>query len=124
MGRRREVLAVEALLMVTAAAGSLGQTWGLERLEISTVGFITGLFVVFTPLLAHVIKRKPPGRLTVLGTALFTAGFHLLRGGVARFDLSDLLVLLSAVAFAAQILAMEAGVNASPTAGWWSQRWR
>ncbi|HEX4929468.1 MAG TPA: EamA family transporter, partial [Gaiellaceae bacterium] len=65
------------------AGGSLGlllalgyalQTAGLERTTVSSAGFITGLYVVFTPLLALLLFRTRLGRAVWLGVGLSVAG--------------------------------------------------
>ena len=47
---------------VFLTAGYIFQTLGLEHTSASNAGFITGLFVVLTPLFARVIFRMRPGR--------------------------------------------------------------
>src|SRR5215210_4657185 len=48
-------------LGVFLTAGYVFQTLGLERTSASHAGFITGLFVVFTPLLAALVLRERIG---------------------------------------------------------------
>ena len=52
------------------AAGYALQTAGLERTTVSSAGFITGLYVVFTPLLALLLFRARIGRAVWLGVLL------------------------------------------------------
>ena len=84
---------------------------GLEETSASNAGFITGLFVVFTPLLGGVFLRQrlppSPGR-RPRRSAL---GLYLLSGAGGDFELrGDGLVLLCAVAFAAHILVTDRAV--------------
>ena len=87
-------------------AGYVFQTLGLERTSASNAGFITGLFVVFTPLLGALVLRE---RLTPLawGAAAASAfGLYLLSGAGGDLNLrGDGLVLLCALSFSAHILA-------------------
>lgn len=102
-----------ALLMgVFLTAGYVCQTLGLERTTASKAGFITGLFVVFTPLLGAIFLRD---RITPLGWAaagVSAAGLYLLSGAGGGFELrGDGLVFLCAIAFAAHILVTARAVR-------------
>src|SRR6266576_1693733 len=59
-------------------AGYALQTAGLERTSVSSTGFITGMYVVLTPLLALALFRTRVGVLTWAGIGLATAGLALL----------------------------------------------
>jgi drug/metabolite transporter (DMT)-like permease len=93
------------LMGVFLTAGYVCQTLGLEETTASNAGFITGLFVVLTPLLGAVFLRE---RLSPLGwgaAAVSAFGLYLLSGAGGELDLrGDGLVFLCAVAFAAHIL--------------------
>jgi drug/metabolite transporter (DMT)-like permease len=91
---------------VFLSTGYVFQTVGLERTSASNAGFITGLFVVFVPLLQALVLRVRPRLFAWLGVALAVGGLVLLSGGAAQLNLAgDGLVLLCAMAFAAHILA-------------------
>ncbi len=83
------------------------QTEGLARTSASNSGLITGLFVVFTPLLAAVVGRTRVGRWAVAAALTAFAGLALLtlRDG---FDLAagDLLTVGCAVAFSGHIVVV------------------
>jgi drug/metabolite transporter (DMT)-like permease len=89
------------------AAGYGLQTAGLERTTVSSAGFITGLFVVFTPLIALLLLRRRIGPAAWGGVALATIGLAMLSGIEAGSALGDALVLGCAAAFALQIVLME-----------------
>jgi drug/metabolite transporter (DMT)-like permease len=89
-----------------AAAYGL-QTAGLELTTVSSTGFITGLYVVFTPLLALALFRTPVPRLAWGGVALSVVGLALLTGTPGGSLAGNLLVLGNAVAQSLQIVAME-----------------
>lgn len=89
------------------AAGYALQTAGLERTTVSSTGFITGLYVVFTPLLGLLLFRSRVGRAAWLGVALSLAGLGLLSGVGAGEPLGDALVLGGALAYSLQIVLME-----------------
>ena len=103
---RRGALIVGGLL----ALGHFFQTLGLHITRSTNAGFITGLYVVFTPLIAAVIWRKLPHGLVALGVVLTTIGLALLSlkfgpGGVSA-NFGDFLVLLCAVTYGGQIVSL------------------
>jgi drug/metabolite transporter (DMT)-like permease len=89
-----------------AAAYGL-QTAGLELTTVTSTGFITGLYVVFTPLLALAAFRTPVPAAVWVGVALALAGLLLLSGAPGGSWTGNLLVLGNAVAQSLQIVAME-----------------
>jgi drug/metabolite transporter (DMT)-like permease len=89
------------------AAGYALQTAGLERTTVSSAGFITGLYVVFTPLLALFLFRARIGRAVWLGVLLSVAGLGLLTGVGAGDTAGDLLVLGGSAVYSLQIVLME-----------------
>jgi drug/metabolite transporter (DMT)-like permease len=92
------------------AAGHIFQTAGLELTRSTNAGFITGLYVVFTPLLATIFLRRHLSRVVLFGVVLTTAGLALMslqtEGGRVTVNLGDMLVLLCAVAYGGQIVAV------------------
>jgi drug/metabolite transporter (DMT)-like permease len=95
-------------------AGYVLQTLGLEETSASNAGFITGLFVVFTPLLgAAVLKDRLPG-IAWAAAAVSAVGLFLLSGAGDLNVRGDGLVLLCALAFAAHILATGRAVVRHP----------
>jgi len=88
-------------------AGYALQTAGLQRTTVSSTGFITGMYVVCTPLLALAVFRTRIGRGAWLGVLLATAGLALLAGIHRGSLLGDLLVLAGAAVYSLQIVLME-----------------
>ena len=89
-----------------AAAYGL-QTAGLELTTVTSTGFITGLYVVFTPVLALLaFGTRVPGVLWI-GVALSVVGLLLLSGAPEGSAVGNALVLGNALAQALQITAME-----------------
>jgi len=88
-------------------AGYVLQTAGLERTTVSSTGFITGMYVVLTPLLALAVFRVRLGAAAWLGVVLATAGLALLSGVHAGAAAGDLLVLAGAAVYSLQIVLME-----------------
>jgi drug/metabolite transporter (DMT)-like permease len=83
------------------------QTAGLDRTTVASTGFITGLYVVFTPLLALAFFGTAVPRALWLGIALSVVGLLLLNGVPGGSTLGNVLVLGNAVFQAVQITAME-----------------
>jgi drug/metabolite transporter (DMT)-like permease len=96
-----------AALGLLLALGYALQTAGLERTTVSSAGFITGLYVVFTPLLGLLLFRTRIGRAVWVGVALAVAGLAMLSGVGAGDPVGDLLVLGGAAAYSLQIALME-----------------
>jgi drug/metabolite transporter (DMT)-like permease len=83
------------------------QTAGLERTTVSSTGFITGLYVVFTPLFGLALFRTRVGLEVWAGVTLSVIGLALLSGVDVGSPGGDLLVLASAAAQALQIVMLE-----------------
>ena len=83
------------------------QTAGLERTTVSSTGFITGLYVVFTPVFGLALFRTSVAVEVWLGVAFALAGLAMLSGVPVGTTGGNLLVLASAAAQALQIVALE-----------------
>jgi len=109
----REGWQVGALMGVFLTAGYILQTLGLEETTASNAGFITGLFVVLTPLLGAIFLRERLPAVAWAAAAVSAFGLYLLGGTGGELNLrGDGLVLLCAVAFAGHILVTARGVAA------------
>jgi drug/metabolite transporter (DMT)-like permease len=89
------------------ALGYALQTAGLERTTVSAAGFVTGMYVVLTPVCGLLLFGIRPTRALWLGVVLANAGLGMLSGVSAGSLGGDLLVLGGAAAYAVQIAAME-----------------
>ena len=92
-------------------AGYVLQTLGLEATTASNAGFITGLFVVLTPLMGALFLRQRVGGLAWAAAGVSALGLYLLSGSAGLNARGDGLVLLCAVAFAAHILVTDRAVR-------------
>jgi drug/metabolite transporter (DMT)-like permease len=101
------------LMGVFLTAGYIFQTTGLERTSSSNAGFITGLFVVLTPILGAVVMRHRAGAPAWIAAGVSAVGLALLSGiGGDRSNLAgDALVFGCACSFAAHILATDQAVK-------------
>jgi drug/metabolite transporter (DMT)-like permease len=95
------------LLGLLLASGYALQTAGLERTTVSSTGFITGMYVVLTPLFALILFRARIGLAAWGGVVLATAGLAMLSGIHAGSLGGDLLVLAAAAVYSLQIVLME-----------------
>ncbi len=87
--------------------GYAAQTSGLASTTASNSGLITGLYVVFTPLLAAALRRTTPPMATIAGAMLSMVGLALLTVGEGfRLLPGDALTVLCAIAFAAHIVTL------------------
>jgi drug/metabolite transporter (DMT)-like permease len=110
-GVGKDGLLAGTVLGVLLAAGFGLQTAGLERTTVSSTGFITGLYVLLTPLFALVLFRVRIPIQVWGGVALALAGLALLSGVEAGSSTGDLLVLASTAAQALQIVMVERYAN-------------
>jgi len=84
--------------------GATLQQFGMVYTTAGKAGFITGLYVVFVPLLGLFIGHRTP-RVVWLGASLAAAGLYLLSAkGLTGIELGDGLVLLSALFWACHVL--------------------
>jgi drug/metabolite transporter (DMT)-like permease len=93
-------------------AGYIFQTLGLEETTASNTGFITGLFVVLTPVMGAIFLRERLPAAAWIAAAVSLVGLYLLSGVGGDLDLrGDGLVLLAAIALSAHILATARAVR-------------
>ena len=100
------------LIGLAMVAGYALQTTGLQSIPSSTSAFLTALYVPFVPLLQLILFRRMPRRMVWVGIAMAFAGLILLAGPATVLTLTlgpgEVLSVLSAVAFSAQILLIGA----------------
>jgi drug/metabolite transporter (DMT)-like permease len=103
----RAGLSAGVLLGLLLATGYVLQTAGLERTTVSSTGFVTGMYVVLTPLIALALLRSRITAAAWVGVGLSTIGLGLLSGIHAGSPAGDLLVLAAAAVYSLQIVLME-----------------
>ena len=86
--------------------GYIFQTLGLARTGAAITGFVTGLYVVLTPLIAAIIFKEKISKLTWFCVFLATIGLALLSLRGWSVGVGELLVFVSAIAFAAHIVSL------------------
>jgi drug/metabolite transporter (DMT)-like permease len=94
------------LLGVVYGAGQLLQTWGLSLIAPSVSGFVTGMYVVFTPILAMLLLRQRMAGIVWLAVLLSTAGLALLSLNGVSVDTGVWLTLASAALYGLHIVGL------------------
>ncbi len=103
------------LLGLFSFAGISFYVSGLVFTQASKAGFISGLYLVFTPLLSFLLFRSGPTRDHLTGLVIAIGGFALLsypRSGES-LNWGDILILFAAVSWAAHIAATSAFASES-----------
>jgi drug/metabolite transporter (DMT)-like permease len=95
-------------LGITYGIAQLVQTEGLRHTSASVSGFVTGMYVVFTPLLAAVILRHKIGRWAWVAVFLATVGLGVLSLRGLSLGTGELLTLASAGLYALHIIGLGA----------------
>jgi drug/metabolite transporter (DMT)-like permease len=101
------------LLGIVLGLGYITQTFGLLSASAAVSGFITGMFVVLTPVIAWLVLRRKISRNTWLAVLLATFGLALLSLHGWSVGIGELLTLACAVFFAVHIVGL----------GEWSHRY-
>lgn len=95
--------------------GYATQTVGLQYTSPSSSAFITGLYVVITPVIESVIVKRPPRPPVLAGIVIATVGLYLLTGADVSLGKGELFTLACAVLFAFHIVYLGAYANVLPT---------
>ena len=101
---RRLLIRVGIIAGVLLFGGYATQTVGLQYTSPSTSAFITGLYVMFTPLIEAVVQRAWPPRRVLASTVIATFGLYLLTGADLGLGRGELLTLVCAFLFAVWIV--------------------
>jgi drug/metabolite transporter (DMT)-like permease len=96
--------------------GYATQTVGLQYTSPSTSAFITGLYVVITPVIESAISRRLPHPPVVAGILIATVGLYLLTGADVQLGRGEVFTLMCAVLFAFHIVYIGAYANRFRTA--------
>lgn len=107
----REILRKGFIAGLFLASGYILQTLGLALTGAAVTGFITGLYVVATPVLAAIILRERVTTFTWACVAVATAGLALLSLNGWNLGYGEFLVFLCAIGFAAHIIALSKWSN-------------
>ncbi|MFO7298924.1 MAG: DMT family transporter [Actinomycetes bacterium] len=113
--RGRQIWRDGAITGLALFAGYALQTMGLAITSASNSALITGMYVVLTPFIASLVRRRAPSPWVVLAAAASFAGIYLL-SDTDGLSLSrgDLLTLGCAFAFAFHIIALSRYAHRHP----------
>lgn len=106
-----------AVLGLVYGAAQLVQTSGLAYTPATISGFITGLYVVLTPLAAAVLLRARIGTRAWIGAALAALGLGVLALRGLSLGYGEWLTLASALLFALHIVGLSAWARAREALG-------
>ena len=97
-----------ALIGVVLAFGYITQTIGLDMTTAATSGFLTGLYVVFTPLIAWLFTRQKVSGKVALGVLFSIVGMGIFSGAATstEFQLGQIWLVVCAVLYAVHILLL------------------
>ena len=107
----REILGKGFIAGLLLGSGFILQTLGLDRAGAAVTGFITGLYVVATPVIAALVLKVKISRFTWGCVALATIGLALLSLTGWSIGIGEFFVLLCAVVFGAHIVALSRWSN-------------
>jgi drug/metabolite transporter (DMT)-like permease len=102
----KDLLQRGGLAGIFLGLGYIAQTLGLERTGAAITGFITGLYVILTPLIASIVLKEKITKFTWLCIAVATFGLGLLSIRGFSVGIGEMFVFASAVLFAAHIIAL------------------
>jgi drug/metabolite transporter (DMT)-like permease len=111
----KEVLKKGGFLGLLLGGGYITQTIGLSMSTAAITGFITGLYVVLTPILGWIVLGQKAGKKVIWGVALATVGLALISINGVSIEVGQIWVILCALLFAAHIVGLGAwskGLNA------------
>jgi len=118
MAIRSRDLRVGLPLGVVLAGGYITQTIGLDLTTAAISGFITGLYVILTPILAWLMLRRRPSKKLALAVGFAVIGLALISGATAtsvELQLGQLWLLACALLFALHIFLLgEHGGKSNP----------
>jgi drug/metabolite transporter (DMT)-like permease len=104
LGRRG--VAAGVALGIALGGGYLAQTYGLRTTPASISGFITGMLVVFTPLVAGLVLRRHVGMAAWASVGLATLGLGLITLHGFSVGSGEAITLLCALSFAVHIVGL------------------
>lgn len=96
------------LIGVVLAFGYITQTIGLELTTAATSGFLTGLYVIFTPLIAWLfVRRKISGKVAI-GVLFSIVGMAIFSGAATstEFQIGQIWLVVCALLYAIHILLL------------------
>ena len=91
---------------ILLGSGYIFQTYGLTKTTVSNTGFITGLYLVFTPLISLIILKRHVLKIQWLAVVVATIGLFFISYNGVTIGLGEILVLISAFIYGAHFVAL------------------
>jgi len=91
---------------ILLGGGYIFQTYGLTKTTVSNTGFITGLYLVFTPLISLIILKRHVLKIQWLAVIVATIGLFFISYNGVTVGLGEILVLISAFIYGAHFVAL------------------
>ncbi len=91
---------------ILLGGGYIFQTYGLTKTTVSNTGFITGLYLVFTPLISLIILKRHVLKIQWLAVVVATIGLFFISYNGVTIGLGEILVLISAFIYGAHFVAL------------------
>ena len=96
-----------AVLLLSFFAGVWAQQAALQTATVTNGGFLTVLYVIFTPMVTFLLFRIRPHPIVYLGAPMAIVGIYFLTGAnLSAFTFGDSLLVLCAVSWAIQIAVL------------------
>ncbi len=105
-GLSRKFVKRAVLIGLLLCSGFIFQTFGLTQTTVSNTGFITGLYLVFTPLISWLLLKREIFKVQWLAVLVATIGLYFISFNGITVGIGEILVLISALLFAGQIVAL------------------
>lgn len=95
------------VLLLSFFAGVWAQQAALQTTTVTNGGFLTALYVIFTPIVTFVMARIRPHPIVYLGAPMALVGIYLLTGAdLGAFTFGDGLLVVCAISWAIQIAVL------------------
>lgn len=116
--RAKTALAPRHLLLLVPLgivffAGTILQQWAMESTSVTHVGFLTGLYVIFVPILETLLLRRQPHPVIWLAALVALTGTWCLGGDLSHLAPGDVMTVAAALCFAFQIIILDRFVPAT-----------
>ena len=105
-GLNRKFVKQAVLAGLLLGGGYIFQTLGLTKTTVSNTGFVTGLYLVFTPLISLLVLKRHVRLIQWLAVALATLGLILISYNGISIGVGETLVLISAFLYGAHFVAL------------------
>ncbi|MEJ1158642.1 DMT family transporter [Prosthecomicrobium sp. N25] len=109
--RRREAVPIPrktwpviALVSLVMMSSSIIQQFAMKTTSATNAGFLTSLYVLFTPIVGYLVYRERPRGIVWVGALVGLGGTWLLSGGVHGFGHGDGLIVVTAMGWALLIV--------------------